>query len=293
MGRVTELAPAGAVAPVESVDRALVLLRALYEGSTLSVSDAAARLGVAPSTAYRLLSSLVFRGFAAQDRDRRYHLGPVLSQRSAEPLTLSSLRALAHPVLEMLHDDVGETVQLMVLRRRNIRFLDGIECELPLRVGVRIGDEMPAHTSSGGKAILASLTNAELDRLYEEGMPAWRTARYTDVPSLKRHLARVRKAGYGINHDETERGVSGVGVVVRDGQGRPVCALTVAVPSVRFEAEQVDHYCDALARAADQLERALRETSPDASASREPAALAAPASRPNVWSGLQRGGSPK
>lgn len=257
MGRVTELAqPAAAV---ESVDRALVLLETLYGGATLSVSDAAAKLGVAPSTAYRLLSSLVFRGFAAQDRDRRYRVGPVLTQQTSEPLTLSTLRALAHTILEALHERVGETVQLMVLQRRNIRFLDGIECELPLRVGVRIGEEMPAHTSAGGKAILASLTSAELDRLYQDGMPSWPTARYTDLPGLKRHLGRLRKSGYGINRDETERGVSGVGVAVRDARGRPVCAFTVAVPSVRFETEQVDRYREALARAGESLERALRE----------------------------------
>ena len=241
------------------------------------MSDAAAKLGVAPSTAYRLLSSLVFRGFATQDRDRRYRLGPVLAARAAEPLTLSTLRALAHPILEALHEQVGETVQLMVLQRRNIRFLDGIECELPLRVGVRIGDEMPAHTSGGGKAILASLTNAELDRLYQQGVPAWPTARYTDVPSLKRHLARVRKAGYGINHGETERGVSGVGVVAHDGRGRPVCAFTIAVPSVRFETEQVDRYCDALAEAAEALERALREAAVPGDTAADAVADAAPA----------------
>jgi DNA-binding IclR family transcriptional regulator len=250
---------AQAAVRVESVDRALVLLEKLYDGMTLSVSDAAAQLGVAPSTAYRLLSSLVGRGFAAQDRDRRYRLGPVLSPRSAEPLTLSGLRALAHPVLESLHEALGETVQLMVLQRRNIRFLDGIECELPLRVGVRVGEEMPAHTSGGGKAILAALTNAELDRLYQQGLPDWPTAKYTELPALKRHLARVRKAGYGINHGETERGVSGVGVAVRDGRRRPVCAFTVAVPSTRFESEQVERYRTALADAGAALERRLRE----------------------------------
>ena len=50
--------------PVESVDRALVLLTALRDGEVLSVTDAAARLGVAPSTAHRLLTSLVHRDFA-------------------------------------------------------------------------------------------------------------------------------------------------------------------------------------------------------------------------------------
>ena len=72
--------------PVESVDRALVLLTALRDGEVLSVTDAAARLGVAPSTAHRLLTSLVHRDFAFQDRDRRYRRGPALLAPRSEPL---------------------------------------------------------------------------------------------------------------------------------------------------------------------------------------------------------------
>lgn len=250
---------AGSPAPVESVDRALALLTALRQGDVLSVTDAATALGVAPSTAHRLLSSLVFRDYAVQDRDRRYRLGPALVEQRTEPLTLSRVRSLAHPALEKLHEEVGETVQVMVRHGRNIRFLDGVECELPLRVGVRVGDEMPAHCSAGGKAILAAMTAAELDRLYAQGLPDWPTARYRDLPSLKRHLSRIRQQGYGANFEETEQGVSGIGVAVHDNLERPVAAFTVAVPSSRFAREQAASMRDALMRAADMFRAGLRE----------------------------------
>lgn len=243
--------------PVESVDRALVLLTSLRRGEVLSVSDAAAILGVAPSTAHRLLSSLVFRDYAVQDRDRRYRLGPALIDQRAESLTLSRIRSLAHPALEKLNDDLGETVQVMVRHGRNIRFLDGVECGLPLRVGVRVDDEMPAHCSAGGKAILAAMSAAELDRLYANGLPDWPTARYRDLPSLKRHLSRIRQQGYGANFEETEQGVSGLGVAVRDRLDRPVAAFTVAVPASRFVRSQVPEMRDALLRTANEFQEAL------------------------------------
>ncbi|HIE62212.1 MAG: IclR family transcriptional regulator [Actinobacteria bacterium] len=245
--------------PVESVDRALVLLTALRDGEVLSVTDAAARLGVAPSTAHRLLTSLVHRDFAFQDRDRRYRRGPALLAPRSEPFTLSSVRSLAHPVLEQLHDRLGETVQIMVRHGQNIRFLDGIECELPLRVGVRVGDEMPAHCSAGGKAILAAMSTADLDRLYARGLPDWPTARYRDLSALKRHLTRVRRQGYGVNVEETEQGVSGVGVAVCDRLDRPIVALTVAVPSSRFARDQIDEMRDVLMSAADDFRARLEE----------------------------------
>lgn len=243
--------------PVESVDRALELLTMLRDGAVISVTDAAAKLSVAPSTAHRLLSSLVFRDYAVQDRDRRYRLGPALRTERVEPLTLSAVRSLSHATLEKLHEEVGETVQVMVRHGRNIRFLDGIECELPLRVGLRVGDEMPAHCSAGGKAILAAMTPVELDRLYASGLPEWPTARYRDLASLKRHLRRVREQGYGVNIEETEQGVSGAGMVVRDQLDRPIAAITVAVPASRFARDQLDRIRDALERATQDFQARL------------------------------------
>lgn len=247
--------------PIESVDRALQLLTTLHDGTELSVTDAAQRLGVAASTAYRLLSSLVYRGYAVQGRDRRYRLGPVLAGPHRPALTVGGLRALAHPSLETLHETTGETVQLMVLERRNIRFIDGIECELPLRVGVRTGDQMPAHTSSGGKAILAALSNTDLERLYEAGLPPWPTAKLTDLRSLKRHLVRVRQVGYGRNHEETEQGVSGIGMAVVDGVGQPLAAITVAIPSARFTPERVADCLSLLRSATEETTDRLRQAS--------------------------------
>src|SRR5690349_13704442 len=113
-------------APLQSVDRALHLTLLLREGRQLSVREAAEVLGTAPATAHRLLSALVHRGFAVQDRERRYVAGPVFVPQ-ATGFDTGLLRRLAHPVLQGLHDRVGETVQLMVLTGPNILFIDGIE----------------------------------------------------------------------------------------------------------------------------------------------------------------------
>ena len=70
---------------VSSVDHALQLAVMLQVEGTLSVSDAASRLDVARSTAHRLLSMLVYRDFARQGEDRKYHAGPVMSLSAQAP----------------------------------------------------------------------------------------------------------------------------------------------------------------------------------------------------------------
>lgn len=244
-------------APLQSVDRALQLTLLLREGRQLSVRAAAEVLGTAPATAHRLLSALVHRGFAVQDRDRRYVAGPVFVPQAAR-FDPGLLRRLAHPVLQSLHECVGETVQLMVLTGSNILFIDGIEAVgRSLRIGMRIGDEMPAYCSAGGKALLAEMTNPQVENLYRGGLTPWPTARYGNVNALKRNLAMVRRLGYGTNFEETERGVHGLGVCVHTPTGATVAAFTTALPSVRFRRQDVPRYVEGLLAARGELEELL------------------------------------
>ena len=239
--------------PVESVDRALLLLMQMRDHGSLSVKAAAEQLDVAPSTAHRLLSALAFRGFAAQDHDRQYRLGPALSERRAEAFSTQLIRKHAHEALVEMQQTVGETVQLMVLRGGNIQFIDGIESNRTLRVVRRVGDKMPAFVSAGGKAMLARLTNTELEDLYRTGLAKWPTARITSMATLKRSMTKIRREGFGTSFEETEQGVVGMGVSINDADGRPVAAITTATPSIRFERADMPTHLAALRRAAEDI----------------------------------------
>ncbi len=63
---------------LESVDNVLRLLQMLRDVGGLRLKDAAEELGIAPSTAHRLLAMLVYRGFAVQDERRMYHPGSAM-----------------------------------------------------------------------------------------------------------------------------------------------------------------------------------------------------------------------
>jgi IclR family transcriptional regulator, acetate operon repressor len=244
-------------AKLESVDRALQLLIHLREGKVLSVKAAGERLGVAPSTAHRLLGALVARDFAMQDRERRYRAGPQLVPQGESRFSVNQLRQVARPALQKLYGDVVDTVQLMVLAGPHVRFIDGIESEAALHVKARMGDLMPAYCSAGGKAILAELSNVELEQLYRGGLTPWPTARIQTLPALKRQLAGVRKTGYAVNTEETEQGVTGLGVCVRDAKGKPIAAFTTAIPTARYQKSKVQDHVKALQEAAAMTEAGL------------------------------------
>ena len=219
--------------PVGAADTVLRALLLLHETGELRLSDAAARLGVARSTAHRMLAMLVFHGLAEQDGRRIYRPGPALRGIGGSSGPPPDLITAAHPVLRRLAATLRETTHLMVLEGNGVRFLDGVEGPQTLRVGPRTGMLLPAHATSGGKALLAELPPDELAALYPHGLPRGDIAALTDYAQLCRELAVTRRRGYGSNSEESERGVSAAGAVLRDRGGRAVAAIAVAAPTSR------------------------------------------------------------
>lgn len=241
---------------VESVDRALTLLTLLAEQGELTVTEAGRTLGVTPSTAHRLLSTLRHREFAVRAEGRRYAPGPALLGL-AKLDGVRPLSARVRPYLERLFDAVGETVHLMVRTGAEVHFLDGIEGRRPLRVGLRTGVRMPAARTSGGKAMLADLDPAEVDALLTtvpHGEPG-------SAAALHDEIATVRRTHYGINHDESEPGVTALGTSVGTVDGTHV-ALSVALPTARFSTVDTDPMIAHLLEIGTDLRRAIGDAKP-------------------------------
>jgi IclR family acetate operon transcriptional repressor len=233
---------------LDSVDNALRLLLRLRQDGVLRVTQVADELGVAPSTAHRLLASLRHRGFVVQDAGRAYRPGPACAELGSAAYVLG-LAPLVRDQLERLNAEVGETVHLMVRTGRQVRFIDGVEGTQVLRVGARTGMVLPAHRTSGGKALLAELPGEAVAALYHDGEPS--------VDALRRELATTRRRGYGLNVEESERGVVALGVAVHDAAGRAVAAVTVAAPTARFRRQDLVGVLPALRATADAIDDEL------------------------------------
>src|SRR4051794_12188481 len=152
-----------------SVDNALRLLQLIGERKVIRVAEAAETLGVARSTAHRLLGALRRRGFVLQDKPNgAYRPGPVLNEIGLAAIGRIDIRLVARPVLEELSEQSQETVSLSLLEGGNVRFVDGVESPRSVRVGNRTGLVLPAHCTAAGKAILAALPRIELVRRYQD-----------------------------------------------------------------------------------------------------------------------------
>jgi IclR family transcriptional regulator, acetate operon repressor len=234
---------------IHSVDHALQLLLLFRSRPSLRVSEVADHLGVARSTAHRLLGMLVHRQFAEQDpATKTYRPGPRLVEIGLAAVGALDLRARLRPFLLDVAAATGETVSVLVLEHDMVHFIDSIESQQAVRVGSRLDARMPAHSTSAGKAILAALPADEVVAIY----PAERLVSVTGQTTTTRtllldELGRVRAAGFATNFEESEIGLAAVGMALLDADERPVAAFTVAGPMQRMNAEYVRRIADQLA----------------------------------------------
>jgi DNA-binding IclR family transcriptional regulator len=244
-----------------SVDNALRLIELMGEQQVVRVSEAAERLGVARSTAHRLLNALRRRGFVLQDKPNGvYRPGPVLNEIGLAAIGRIDIRLVARPVLEELREQTQETISLTLLEGRNVRFIDCVESPRTVRVGDRTGLVLPAHCTAAGKAILAALPRVELARRFQDRELTTRTpASIASWDRLMSELDSVRQRGYAINDEEGEEGICAIAVAVRDLADAPLASLAVVQPAGRMAQGDLQHeLVTLLARAAESVQELLR-----------------------------------
>lgn len=226
--------------PIESVDNALKVLLLLGERPQLRLTEVSEYLGVASSTAHRLLAMLAYRGFVRQDeRTRAYQPGTALTGVAFAILQRFDFRSVLRPYLERLNRELRETVHLGMLDGSSVRFVDAAESPQAVRVASRLGRSMPASSTSTGKAMLAELPQEELHALFpEEELEGLTERSLRTRTALEEQLAQVRVRGYAVSSEESEPGVSSVAVAFPFSRSPVRVAFNASLPTSRMTTEQ-------------------------------------------------------
>ena len=210
-----------AVDPVKSVFKVLDILEHLgAERGAVSVSDLARATGVNVSTAFRLLQTLMNRGYVGQDRGNRgYMLGPRIFQMASAYLQGSDLAAIARPPLEALRDPVRETAYLVILSQGEIVQLCKADGKQAVSATIRSMVREPAYCTATGKVLLSGLGSEDFDR-YLEGarLEAFTPQTITGKARLRQEIGRVRERGFAVDIEEFVPNLCCVSV--------PVCATS-------------------------------------------------------------------
>jgi DNA-binding IclR family transcriptional regulator len=222
---------------IQVIARAAAILRALeHEPTGLSLGQIAQRVGLARSTVQRIVAALEAEKFLmAASPNGRVRLGPTILRLAAS--ARADFVAVARPYLMQLSSDLKETVDLAVIRKDHLVFIDQVPGLQRLRTVSAVGEIFPLHCTANGKAYLASLNDAAIARLIGTTYQQRTLRTLTRLDELVRELKSVRKTGVAIDREEHTHGICAAGVVTRDPLGNSV-AISVPVPAQRFYKHQ-------------------------------------------------------
>lgn len=245
---------------VKSAQRGLQILDLLTASEKpLTFTEISEALAYPRSSLHNLLRTLVQSGWAELDPvNRRYTLGIRAWQAGNAYLRAVDLADRARPYMERIRDALDETVQLAVRDGRHNVYVAKADGSQMLMLASAVGRRLHAHATGVGKTLLADLTDDELHELLDgEPLERFTEQTITDLDELAKELAEIRDRGYGLDNEEYTLGVRCVAVPVRDHTGTVVAAMSVSVPTIRFDAQRVELARDLLSTASAELSTAL------------------------------------
>jgi DNA-binding IclR family transcriptional regulator len=217
-------------AHVGSTRRALAILDLLATEGALGTNEIARRLGTAPSTVSRQLGTLAESGLVEQVPDSgRYRLGVHLLELANAMLARLDVRTVAHPFLESLVADVGETATLSVPGDPDATTVDFVPTQRYVQGVAHLGRPSIAHATAAGKVMLA----------FTHAVPRPELARYTsrtitDRDALARELERIRSLGYAEAYEERELDLNAIAAPVFASGGTLAGIVALQGPVSRF-----------------------------------------------------------
>jgi IclR family KDG regulon transcriptional repressor len=227
----------------KSLQKAMHILFYMGQHSPeMRIAEIASGLRLNKTTVYRLLSALERLDLVQRDpENERYRLGLKLHELGTKAVRARTLQSESRRYLREMAQVCNEAVSLAVPGAGGVVCLERFDSpRTMITVRTPVGALFPAHCSAAGKAVLAYLSEEDVDAI----LLKHRLIRYTDhthtrTAELKNDLRRVRQRGYALDEQELEYGLNGVAAPVISQDARVIGAVGIAGPTQRFQGKDL------------------------------------------------------
>ena len=218
---------------VQSLERGLLVVRALSVPEPQALSAVARTTGLSRAAARRFLLTLEQLGYVRQ-AGGRFALTPRVLELGYAYLSALTLPELAQPHLERLAAEVQESSSVSILDGDDIVYVARVPTRRIMSVSISVGTRFPAYATSMGRVLLAGLPGDELDARLASAEPAGLTPRTITSPAaLREEIARVRRQGYALVDEELELGLRSLAAPIRVRGGEVAAAVNLSAHAPR------------------------------------------------------------
>lgn len=231
--------------------RLLDTIEAIAGGvSASSYRDAAQAFAVPPSTAHRLLSLLIERGYCERAEDGRFLPGSRLFRIGVQVLEQLPQWEAAKKVVSELGQVTGESISFGLVIGDEIVLIARHNSSQMLTAVAHVGDILSPHTSALGKAVLANAAPHKRWSLLDRFAPG---SADEILRTLSEELEQVAERGYSVDEETYAPGMRCRAVPVVDYNCGMLGGLSVSGPAVRFTESRAKSTVPQLKEAADRL----------------------------------------
>ena len=221
---------------IQVIERMMKLLDVLsFHHDPVSLKQLALETGLHPSTAHRILAAMSVSGFVERGEPGSYQLGIRLLELGNLVKSRINIRDAALPLMQRLHRELGESVNLGVRQGDEIVYVERTSSgRSSVRVVHLVGARAPLHVTAVGKLfLLEDGSSRTRDYARRTGLPGFTQASLTTLTALEKELDKVRRHGVAFDNEEIEQGLRCIAAPVRDDSGELVAGLSVSAPADR------------------------------------------------------------
>jgi len=206
----------------------------------LSLSELGRQLEMNKTTMFRYLETLELLNILER-RNSNWYLGIELFSLGHKVDAKSRIVDRIHPHLQEISKRLNETVNLVGMYANSALYLDKVESSRALQMRSQLGDHLPLHCTSLGKAILSTLSGDEVDKILGIiKLEPYTSHTVTSVEDLKKQINFVKMNGYSLEKEELEPGLSCIAVPLHIESANFFGGLSFSGSPDRFTEEKVE-----------------------------------------------------
>jgi len=214
---------------VPGVERVIDILEYLSEHPQSSLTNIYQDLGLAKSTTYGIVLTLIDRGYIRKDVSGGFYLGLKLYELGIKAKDKVDYAKEALPILNELAQKTGFTSHFGVLEGDVGVYLEKVDSSSSIRLNSWKGKRIYLHCTSLGKVLLAYRTLPEIIEVLERiSLEPLTNKTITDKETLLSELLQVKKNGFAVDAEENEADITCIAAPVFDYAGKIVGAVSIS-----------------------------------------------------------------
>lgn len=244
----------------QALRQAITVLRALAGAQERGarLCEVAEQCALSRPTVHRLLKVLTEEGLAARRAgSTRYVIGPDAAVLGIARPSALTVHAVAEPVLQRVCEATGDSVALIIRSGTDSLCVDRRAGTYPVQVmTVTLGGRLPLGVGVGGLAILAFMSEHEVDAVIKQNAARLARRKLT-APQLRERLREVRSQGYAFTDSGVVPGTHVLAVPVFGQEGQALAAISISATASRLSAERARQLLPTLTMEAQRLGRTV------------------------------------